>query len=136
MNKLLSGIAMLSAVMAVMPLLTGCNVSGSYKDDDKEVDFGRGCCIDLFTYKTDVLVSDTSGFRLAGATVELTVATVPEQRFVGKTDRDGFARFFFDSLPGVTAVAFACAPGYECNASDMGTTSESFDLFINVVLTF
>jgi len=136
MNKLLSGIMLLPAVLMGLTLLSGCNVSGSYKDDDKEIDFGKGCCNDLPTYQADVLVSDVTGARLAGVPVELTITTVPEQRYAERTDGDGFARFSFKATPGITAIAYACAPGYECNTVNAETTTNSTALYMIVVLNF
>jgi len=116
-------------------VITGCQGEGCYNCDSGPVVVETSCC-NHYAYRLDVTVSDTLGFTLGGATVELVVATVPEQRFFASTDRDGVARFFFDSPSDVVAIAYACAPGYECNASDIGTRPDHGNLFIDVVLNF
>lgn len=122
----------------VLSLLTALVLSGCNGDDcgscGAEVVVEVPCCEGVYPYQADILVSDVMGYRLAGAPVELYVATVPEQHYSSVTDGDGFARFYFDAPPGVTVIAYACAPYYDCNASDAVTGVESSSIFLNVVL--
>lgn len=87
-----------------------------------------------YRHYVEVHVADHHGYSILGASVDLTVAMVPEQRIYGTTGSDGLARFYFDALADVVVMAYACAPGYECNASDIGTVAGGGSLFIHVEL--
>ena len=117
------------ALIAVATLLAGCEGSTTVVITDEP------CCI-RNSYQLAVTVSDTLGYTLGGAEVELVVATVPEQRRFARTDRNEVAIFHFDAPPDVVAIAYACAPGYQCNASDVGTRPDRSHLDIFVVLRF
>jgi hypothetical protein len=123
------------SMLAVIGMTTGCD------DDcgdchDKTVVVETPCCGNVYPYRLDVRVQDTLGYTLGGASVELIIATVPEQRYISTTRSDGIAVFYFEAPPDVVAIAYACAPGYECNAADIGTTPAYAELFLNVVLRF
>lgn len=122
-------------LMLVIGLASGCDddCGGCH---DSAVVIETPCCENVYPYRLDVRVQDTVGYTLGGATVELVVAAVPEQRYVTTTRSDGIAVFYFDAPPDVVAIAYACAPGYQCNAADIGTTPAYGELFINVVLSF
>ncbi|HMP91064.1 MAG TPA: hypothetical protein PJ991_12745 [Kiritimatiellia bacterium] len=127
-------IRILAALSAVL-LLAGCEGGGCY-DCGVEVVIGDPACCPHNSYELAVTVGDSLGYTLGGATVELVVAGVPEQRFYATTDRNGVAYFRFDALPDVAAIAYACAPGYQCNAVDIGTSPRSGRLAMRVVLYF
>ena len=94
------------------------------------------CCANIYPYRLDVRVQDTLGYTLGGATVELLVTTIPEQQYIATTRPDGIAVFYFEAPPDVVAVTYACAPGYQCNASEVITTPSSAEFYLNIVLGF
>jgi len=124
--------------LALLASTAGCDDDdcGSCHDDAPVVVAEAPCCAGLYPYRLDVRVQDTLGYTLGGASVEVIVAVVPEQRYVSSTRPDGIAVFYFEAPPDVTAIAYTCAPGYQCNAADIGTTPATSELFINVILAF
>jgi len=87
-----------------------------------------------YPYRVEVHVADPAGFAVAGADVELIVATAPEWRVFGRTAYDGAAWFEVDAPPGVALVAYVSAPGFESNAGDIGTYAGAQVLHIPVCL--
>ncbi|HMO49623.1 MAG TPA: hypothetical protein PKE26_03120 [Kiritimatiellia bacterium] len=115
-------------------MLTGCDGDCGGCGPEVAVVIDAPAPVVVYPYGLAVVVSDRAGFTLGGASVDLVVAMVPEKRFSAVTGRDGVAWFYFDAPPDVVAIAYACAPGYACNASDVGTRPDRYDLRIQVVL--
>lgn len=116
-------------------LASGCD-SGCYECEAEvavviEEEYGP-----VYRHSTAVFVRDVDGYSLGGAEVELVIAGVPEQRFIGITDEDGEVWFTFDAPADVVVMAYACAPEYECNAADIGTVAGGGYLAIQVVLPY
>ena len=127
--------------LRLLLLLVVVGVTAGCDDDcdtchEKTVVVETPCCGNVYPYRLDVRVQDNLGYTLGGASVELIIATVPEQRYISTTRSDGIAVFYFEAPPDVVAIAYACAPGYVCNAADIGTTPAYGELFLNVVLSF
>lgn len=120
--------------VAGLMTVSGCD-SGCY---DCTVDAEVAVVIEeqgpVYHHGVEVHVNDVYGYSLGGASVELTVAGVPEQRFAAITDPDGCARFYFEAPAGVAVLAYVCAPAYECDASDIGTVEGGGNLQIMVSL--
>lgn len=92
------------------------------------------CCENLYPYLLRVRVQDVYGFTLVGATVEVVVAAVPEQRLVATTGGGGEAVFAFEAPPDVVVIAYACAPGYACNAGEIITSPAYGEYRLSVTL--
>lgn len=118
----------LSAVL----LACGCDGDYKYVYADDNVIVESSCCVT--EYRLQVIVADAQGNRLPGASVELTVASFPEQNYAATTDSGGVATFEFFSDPFVSVVAYACYPGLGCEFSDATTPSGRNDFFMSVTL--
>jgi len=92
------------------------------------------CCYsDPYYYTVEVFVG-AGRWVVPGAEVELVVASVPERRYYGYTDEYGFAYFEVEAYPDVTLVAYACAPGYYCDAADIGIVAGMEFVALSVTL--
>lgn len=87
-----------------------------------------------YRYLVEVSVTSLDGYYVSAATVELIVASVPEQRLVGFTDADGCAWFEVYTAPEVPLVAYVSAVGFMSNAGDVGTYAGAQVLHIPVCL--
>lgn len=97
------------------------------------------CCDDestLFPYRLDVAVRDAAGYWLGGATVEVIIAVVPEQRLVATTRNDGTATFYAEAPAGATIVVYACAPGYPCRGAEVVTSPSVSGSAVVITLPF
>ncbi|HMO03742.1 MAG TPA: hypothetical protein PKC67_03375 [Kiritimatiellia bacterium] len=118
--------------------VTGCDDDRCHDCRQSPVVVETVCCdggpVQL-PYRLEVAVRDTAGYWLGGATVEVIVATVPEQRFVLTTRSDGVATLFLEAPAGATIVVYTCAPGYRCRAADVLTSPSHPDLALVVTLS-
>ncbi|HMP73040.1 MAG TPA: hypothetical protein PKE55_07230 [Kiritimatiellia bacterium] len=115
------------AAMGVALGMAGCHTSetGVIVRTPAVVVVDEFCCVEpWYPYVVEVVVVDRQGFGVAGAEVELILASVPERRYLGVAGYDGVAVFPVESRPGVVAIAYACAGGFGCDAMDIGLRAD------------
>lgn len=125
-------------LLALAGAVTGCD-DGCDDCHDAPVIVETVCCDAGYTvapFRLDVAVRDTAGYWLGGATVEVIVAAVPEQRLVATTGNDGTATVYAEAPVGATLVVYACAPGYTCQGVEVVTSALSPGVAVVITLPY